>query len=168
MAAADWRDLGVEPPAAPVFQRVQPHPELFEVAPPENIGDHHPPPRPAGPRGEVVYRGERLARDGIVRPQVLIEDAHGRRPLHPRLDLVVHSSDGFEWGYAGSGPAQLALALLADYLADDEAALARYLDFKDAVICRLPAMGWHLCGADIRAALAAEDTPPPPGLEGPK
>ena len=35
--------------------------------------------------------------------------------LDPRFDLRNHSPDGFEWGYYGSGPAQLALALLCDY-----------------------------------------------------
>lgn len=30
-----------------------------------------------------------------------------------RLDLANHSPTGFEWGYGGSGPAQLALAILA-------------------------------------------------------
>ena len=38
------------------------------------------------------------------------------RNLDLRLDLFNHSPTGFEWGYAGSGPAQLALALLADML----------------------------------------------------
>ncbi len=40
-----------------------------------------------------------------------------------RLDLYNHSPTGFEWGYWGSGPAQLALAMLADCLASDEQAL---------------------------------------------
>ena len=39
--------------------------------------------------------------------------------LDPRLDLRNHSPTGFEWGYAGSGSAQLALALLADHMRDD-------------------------------------------------
>jgi len=34
--------------------------------------------------------------------------------LPHRFDLWNHSPDGFEWGYGGSGPAQLALAILAD------------------------------------------------------
>ena len=38
------------------------------------------------------------------------------RDLNPRNDLFNHSPDGFEYGYAGSGPAQLALAILADHL----------------------------------------------------
>ena len=52
------------------------------------------------------------------------------RPLDPRLDLWEHSPTGFEWGYGGSGPAQLALALLADHLGDDELAMALHQDFK--------------------------------------
>ena len=38
----------------------------------------------------------------------------GQEGLHPRKSLAVynHSPDGFAWGYGGSGPAQLALAIL--------------------------------------------------------
>jgi hypothetical protein len=60
------------------------------------------------------------------------------RPLNPRLDLYNHSPTGFEWGYCGSGPAQLALAILADHLADDRQALDVYQRFKWAVIAELP------------------------------
>ena len=55
-------------------------------------------------------------------------------PLEPRFDLWYHSPTGFEWGYCGSGPAQLALALLADHLANDQEALEYYQRFKLAVI----------------------------------
>jgi Family of unknown function (DUF6166) len=60
------------------------------------------------------------------------------RPLNPRLDLYNHSPTGFEWGYCGSGPAQLALAILADHLADDQEALNLYQRFKWAVVVGLP------------------------------
>lgn len=36
-------------------------------------------------------------------------------PLPLRLDLANHSPTGFEYGFGGSGPAQLALAILADH-----------------------------------------------------
>lgn len=65
----------------------------------------------------------------------------GGYPLDPRLDLRNHSPSGFEMGYSGSGPAQLALALLADALADDELALAHYQRFKARVIA--PIEGNH-------------------------
>jgi hypothetical protein len=70
-------------------------------------------------------------------------------PLNPRLDLRNHSPNGFEWGYCGSGPAQLALAILADHLANDEQALDFYQRFKWAVIAELPKRGWTLTSAQI-------------------
>ena len=47
------------------------------------------------------------------------------QPLNQRLDLWNHSPTGFECGYSGSGPAQLALALLAEHLNNDEQAVAQ-------------------------------------------
>jgi hypothetical protein len=79
---------------------------------------------------------------------------NGRR-LNPRLDLFNHSPTGFEWGYCGSGPAQLALAILADHLGDDEQALNLHQRFKWAVIAELPRRRWTLTGEDIDQVLAA-------------
>src|SRR6266404_3004442 len=76
------------------------------------------------------------------------------RPLNPRLDLWNHSPSGPEWGYGGSGPAQLALALLADALGDDEKAQRHYQDFKFKVVGRLPHDRWELTEEDIRQAVA--------------
>lgn len=70
-----------------------------------------------------------------------------------RLDLCNHSHSGFNWGFGGSGPAQLALALLADLLGD-ETALKHYQSFKWKVIARLPSVGWILSPATIKAALS--------------
>lgn len=39
--------------------------------------------------------------------------SHGL-PLNPQLDIVNHSPSGLEWGYGGSGPSQLAIAIVAD------------------------------------------------------
>ena len=72
----------------------------------------------------------------------------GRR-LNPRRDLWNHSPSGFEWGYGGSGPAQLALAILADHLGDDQEALNLYQRFKWAVIAELPGRGWTLTSQNI-------------------
>ena len=70
-------------------------------------------------------------------------------PLNPRLDLRQHSPTGFEWGSCGSGPAQLALAMLADHLGDDEQALNLYQRFKWAVIAELPRKRWTLTSREI-------------------
>ncbi len=45
------------------------------------------------------------------------------KPLSPVRSQKVynHSPDGFNWGYGGSGPAQLALAILLKYLPKEDA-----------------------------------------------
>lgn len=105
-----------------------------------------------------------------------------RTPLDPRFDLRRHSPDGFAWGYSGSGPAQLALALLAAHfrmqfrmqvvgggldqgsmLAADERALAIYQRFKNRVISALPReAGWTLTAAQVDEHVAALEAPAPP------
>lgn len=77
-----------------------------------------------------LYRGFTLP-DG----ERCIEKADGGT-VNWRLDLVNHSPTGLSWGYGGSGPAQCALALCADYLADDELALEIYQTFKSEFVCR--------------------------------
>lgn len=52
------------------------------------------------------------------------------------LQLRDHSPDGFNWGYGGSGPAQLALAILLLYTSEKKA-LELYQDFKYDVIAKL-------------------------------
>jgi hypothetical protein len=74
-------------------------------------------------------------------------------PLSPRLDLRNHSPTGFSWAYPGSGPAQLALAILADHLGDDEQALDLYQRFKWQVVVSLPWKRWKLNGSEIDEAL---------------
>jgi hypothetical protein len=82
-------------------------------------------------------------------------------PLNPRLDLWNHSPTGFEWGYGGSGPAQLALAILADHLGEDEQAFNFHHRYKWAVIAELPKRSWTLTSQDIDLVLPTlRDTGP--------
>jgi len=94
-----------------------------------------------------LYSGRREGRAVIV-------TVHGQR-LNPRLDLWNYSPTGFEWGYAGSGPAQLALAVLADHLGNDEQALNLYQRFKWAVVVELPSRSWTLTSEEIEQAVEA-------------
>ena len=91
-----------------------------------------------------VYEGGRSL-DGAV---VTVDG----KKLAPRLDLKKLSPAGFEWTYEGAGPAQLALALLADHLGDDGRALAAYEPFMRKVVAELD-NSWELTSADIDAAL---------------
>jgi uncharacterized protein DUF6166 len=74
------------------------------------------------------------------------------QPLPLRLDLRALSKAGFEWTYEGAGPAQLALALLADHLGDDQQALQYYRRFMHEVVANLD-NAWRLTSDDIDAAL---------------
>ncbi len=62
-----------------------------------------------------TYKGERL-KEGC---EVYVTEEGKRYPLPMHLEIRNHSPSGFEWGYGGSGPAQLALALLADHIGPD-------------------------------------------------
>lgn len=56
--------------------------------------------------------------------------------------IAKHSPTGFNWGYPGSGPAQLALAILLDVTGDKKLAQGLYQEFKRDIIA---AFGDHLC-----------------------
>lgn len=70
------------------------------------------------------------------------------RPLDPRLDLRDFHASGFEWGYEGSGPSQLALAILAEH-ADASTALGNYRNFVQIFIAELEDDTWRLTSQDI-------------------
>lgn len=97
-----------------------------------------------------IYKGERTE-EGC---KVTVDG----RELNPRLDLWKHSPSGFEWGYGGSGPAQLALALASNALgrgkANDELAVRVHQTVKATVVCRLHQDGWTLTEKDVKAAIA--------------
>lgn len=88
----------------------------------------------------------------------IVEEGKVTASLPHRLDLREHSTD-FEWSYRGSGPAQLALALLADATEDDAYALCRYQDFKEDVVAGLRD-GWILTDAWIQGWAAEHPLEP--------
>ena len=61
-----------------------------------------------------------------------------------------HSPTGIEWGYGGSGPADLARSVLLA-LTDEPTADALYQRFKAEVVASVPEVGGVLRAADVRA-----------------
>jgi len=55
----------------------------------------------------------------------------------PSQDIINHSPNGFCWGYSGSAPSQLALAILLKYLPKNWAR-ELYMQFKFDVIAGWP------------------------------
>lgn len=79
------------------------------------------------------------------------EEGRRKRQLPLCKQIRNHSPTGFAWGYGGSGPAQLALALLYDVTRDKEKALGAYQDFKREVIARKDVeQGWTMTSTEIR------------------
>jgi hypothetical protein len=92
-----------------------------------------------------TYEGERTLRGTVVTVDGAL--------LPPRMDLYCFNRTGYEWTYAGPGPRQLALALLADHLGDDAKALALTEAFMRHVVADLD-NAWLLTSTDIDEALA--------------
>jgi hypothetical protein len=81
--------------------------------------------------------------------------------------VVVHSPTGFEWGYGGSGPADLALSILADHFHERPRTAAYRLEpgrtwycwslhnyFLKDFVQHFPRAGWSMPSRDIETWLA--------------
>lgn len=79
------------------------------------------------------YEGKRTG-NGLRLVRVVVGADIRPLELGPSLKLRNHSPTGFEWGYGGSGPSQLALALLLDATGREDDALCFYQDFKREVV----------------------------------
>lgn len=64
-------------------------------------------------------------------------------------NVVKHSQHGFEWGYRGNGPTQLALAILLDFTKDEKQALRFFEDFKDCFLTTTKKEGFQINGSEI-------------------
>lgn len=96
---------------------------------------------------ERVYTGRRTPNgclvtycDGPDRPAKMLNEC---------FDIANHSPTGFEWGYGGSGPAQLALALIVDATGDVRLARAVYQNFKFQVIGPITVNEWTMTAGHI-------------------
>lgn len=67
----------------------------------------------------------------------------------PSQDVRNHSPDGFAWGYAGSGPSQLALAILMDWTQNRVVAERSYHEFKFAFVANAPREAFKVTGQQI-------------------
>jgi len=112
----------------------------------------------SGSGGGVIYEGAR--RDGEEPVVVRLEISKGKpflvkdlKPMpfdiRPSRELYDHSM-GFSWGYSGSGPAQLALAILLDVTGNKEIALQFHQEFKECFVAGW-GKNWRINAAQVRA-----------------
>ena len=125
-------------------------------------------------RGMGPVCAARTAAEAAERTHGLVVTVNGR----PLRHVVRHSPTGFEWGYGGSGPADLALSILADYLGERQAVrrfirpmgwmtesepltCRLYQQFKWHFVSRFDHQSWRLTGAEIAAWLRSQGVDAP-------
>lgn len=103
-----------------------------------------------------LYKGNRTKSGCHVTVEVAGSFINVSYPLPPRNDVFNHSPTGFEWGYSGSGPAQLSLAILLDWLGDKNTTKATrlYQKFKARFIAGIMEQTWTLTSDQIEEFLA--------------
>jgi hypothetical protein len=96
------------------------------------------------------YWGERTRPElDTVSPKVVYRDALGiNRQPEPLKHRRRHSPDGFNWGYTGSGPADLALAILTDAFGA-RVAEGHYLVFEREHVAKWGAR-WSITRTELR------------------
>ncbi|MYC07425.1 MAG: hypothetical protein F4X57_09690 [Chloroflexi bacterium] len=100
-----------------------------------------------------VYTGERTGQGAKSAVSVVVVQDDEEYPLPSRLDLREHSVN-LEWGYGMGGPAQLALAILADATGSDAYAERHHHWFKQDIVMRLAWDGWELSESRVHDWIA--------------
>lgn len=75
-------------------------------------------------------------------------DADGKAHVNIPRRICYHSPSGFEWGYGGSGPADLALNILSLYV-EERTAYELHQQFKQDFIAVMPHGGGTIKREDI-------------------
>jgi len=103
---------------------------------------------------ETIYKGIRTSESGpqdVWKEVPQSDGRHGQVRLDPGASQKIynHSPDGFQWGYGGSGPAQLALALLLDVTGDGDMSVSLHQDFKRHFVASW-GESWQMSTGQIR------------------
>jgi hypothetical protein len=91
-----------------------------------------------------TYEGKRTI-DGL---RVTVDG----KPLPEHYEVKKFTSYGFEWTYEGESPQQLALAILVDYLGDNDRAIRLSEPFMKSIVANLD-NDWTLKSGEIDSAL---------------
>lgn len=112
------------------------------------------------------YLGKRSAHGAYV----VVRENEKIKPLR---HVVLHSPTGLEFGYGGSGPADTALSILADYFGErptrrqlhrgrldggSPKCLSYHQDFKWDFISKAPQEGFEICGSEIQEWLERQES----------
>ena len=108
-----------------------------------------------------AHRTDEAGREGVL----VIDQVDGHDQARPLRHWPLHSPTGFQWGYGGSGPADLALAILLDYMnewpteaqmdAGESRAWSLHQYFKWDYVARF-SESWEISALDIQSWLQDE------------
>lgn len=114
-----------------------------------------------------TYVAQRPPDEEVGDCRVTVVDDQAPDSPQPLTHVKLHSG-GFEWGYSGSGPADLALSILADHFGERPTRHQlhhglcecwRYHQrFKRAFIAGAPRAGFEIASAQIVQWLASQQT----------
>jgi hypothetical protein len=82
-------------------------------------------------------------------PDIVLRRVDGNAKTNVPRRLISHSPTGFEWGYAGSGPADLALNILLHVGLAREEAENLHQSFKFKFVAAVPTTGGIIKRTDI-------------------
>jgi len=108
----------------------------------------------ASRKNMVVYKG--LGHSEKAGGQLVVKNDDILSPA-PSQKLWNHSPDGFNWGYQGSGCAQLALALLFDVTNDPELSVKLHQPFKREFVARWEE-DWEITSEEIKEWITSRNT----------
>lgn len=91
-----------------------------------------------------IFQGDRTIDGSVVTIDGVTLDA--------QLSLQTYTDRGFEWGYEGDGPRQVALAILVEHLGDNDRAQTLCEDFMLRVVANF-GNEWEMSSNDIDIAL---------------
>ena len=92
----------------------------------------------------MIFHGKRNNKKNTV--SVTVDN----KPLPTYLKYCNHSPDGFNWGYGGSGPSQLAFAILYHYTKDRDLVWRLHHNFKNEYVAGWEDE-WQITSAEIQA-----------------
>lgn len=112
----------------------------------------------------IKYKGRRSKKDSFdITVLVEISDKNKIIKTEPLNHIVRHSPTGFEWGYMGSGPSDLSLSILVDYLSrtrdlscEDSKKIVKnlYILFKEEKVSKFPEFSWEINDNEIENFLS--------------
>lgn len=100
----------------------------------------------------VSFTGQRSAPGQDCRVEIVVNGQARELPRHEEVHN--HSPSGFSWGFSGSGPAQLALAMCCE-LVGAERAESVYQTVKERLIAPIKLDTWIITGVQLARAIEA-------------